>query len=442
MKSRFCQTSAPKIAGSVPRRHTGADFASTPHITRDCSRSENSHFWGPPWSWDTHIPHLSSGRKTRSENTTSPIHRIAALGHPLAEFATPYLAHPANPPNPSPEQLIIRSDSGGQKRDDYRNEVPSKISVLEECHASVHGYSDGHAVVSSGIRKIGVGYVIRAGKRTLSSESFGIGPRANIYNAEMLGILLAFLRAKKIAESQGNCNIHIFCDNQSAIKVIADLSRHPCQFASRSFIANVQTFLSGHPNRKVYVTWVPRHNGISGNKVADRLANQGANVPPTPIFNRATTWIGEHSTLTAVRSWRKSRQDHTNARINSNYYIPHLPALKLHLIFNDSRLGRDIECRLARFLTGHGHYGEYHAQFHHDVDPRCACREWEETITHLTTSCPATAGQRELLSEFSIGVSRPLLFGSHPGLEAVAKFIAKTGIGRRQGGPPATAQNF
>ncbi|QRW27592.1 glycosyltransferase family 90 protein [Rhizoctonia solani] len=47
-----------------------------------------------------------------------------------------------------------------------------------------------------------------------------------------------------------------------------------------------------------------------------------------------------------------------------------------------------------------------------------------------------------ILREFSTNLSDPSLFGSYAGLEAVAKFIAKTGIGRRPGGPPATAQSM
>ncbi|KAF8702308.1 hypothetical protein RHS03_06376, partial [Rhizoctonia solani] len=186
---------------------------------------------------------------------------------------------------------------------------------------------------------------------------------------------------------------------------------------------HARTFLINHHHGKIHITWVPGHNGIIGNEMADRLGNQGANAPPTPIFSRTTAW-----------------RDHTNSRINSSYYIPRPPALKLHPIFNESRLGRDIECRLVQFITGQGHYGEYHARFHHDVDPRCACEEWEEIITHLTTSCPATAGHREILRGFSTGVPRSSLFSSHLGLEVVAKFIAETGIGRRRRGPPATAQ--
>ncbi|QRW27053.1 Reverse transcriptase (RNA-dependent DNA polymerase) [Rhizoctonia solani] len=370
-----------------------------------------------PESWDTHTPTLNSNRNTRPRTWNPPsisLHHIATH----IEFVTPHINHPSNPSIPFPDQIKIKDTTDGLKRDEYRNKILSEISVLEECHASVLGYSDGHAAVSNGIRKVGVGYVIRAGKRTLSSSSIGIGPRANIYDAEMLGILLAFMKAKQIAENQGYRKIRIYCDNQSAVKSIADLSRHPCQYASRIFVPAAKAFVEGHPERSIHITWTPGHNGVEGNERADRLANEGARVAPTPLFNRTITWAKEQATRKTVRSWKKAWYEHSETRINSKYYIPRPPALKLHPIFNSSKLGRDIECRLVQYLTGHGHYGEYHAQFHHDVDPR------------------------GILSEFSTNINDPTLFGSLAGLEAVAKFIAKTGIGRRRGGPQAAAQTI
>ncbi|KAF8752121.1 Reverse transcriptase (RNA-dependent DNA polymerase) [Rhizoctonia solani] len=395
-----------------------------------------------PASWDTHTPTLNSNRNNKAESLQSPIHFIASHSHPHIEFVSTHINHPSDPAIPFPDQIKIKDTSDGLKRDEYRDKILSEISVLEDCHASVLGYSDGHAAVSNGIRKVGVGYVIRAGKRTLSSSSIGIGPRANIYDAEMLGILLAFMKAKQIAENQGYRKIRIYCDNQAAVRSIADLSRHPCQFASRVFVPAAKAFVEGHPERSIHITWTPGHNGVEGNETADRLANEGARATPTPIFNRTITWAREQATRKTVRSWKKAWHDHTESRINSKYYIPRPPALKLHPIFNTSKLGRDLECRLVQYLTGHGHYGEYHAQFHHDVDPRCACGESDETIFHLTTSCPATAGHRGILSEFSTNINDPTLFGSLAGLEAVAKFIARTGIGRRRGGPQATAQTM
>ncbi|QRW26647.1 Reverse transcriptase from mobile element jockey protein [Rhizoctonia solani] len=116
--------------------------------------------------------------------------------------------------------------------------------------------------------------------------------------------------------------------------------------------------------------------------MADRLANEGARAVPTPIFNRTVTWAREQATLKTARSWKKIWHEHSESRVNSKYYIPRPPALKLHPIFNSSNLDRDLECRLVQYLTGHGHYGEYHAQFNHNVDPRCACGESDETIFH------------------------------------------------------------
>ncbi|QRW18672.1 Reverse transcriptase (RNA-dependent DNA polymerase) [Rhizoctonia solani] len=278
-----------------------------------------------PASWDTHTPTLNSNRNNKAESLQSPIHFIASHSHPHIEFVSTHINHPSNPAIPFPDQIKIKDTSDGLKRDEYRDKILSEISVLEDCHASVLGYSDGHAAVSNGIRKVGVGYVIRAGKRTLSSSSIGIGPRANIYDAEMLGILLAFMKAKQIAEIQGYRKIRIYCDNQAAVRSIADLSRHPCQFASRVFVPAAKAFVEGHPERSIHITWTPGHNGVEGNETADRLANEGARVTPTPIFNRTITWAREQATRKTVRSWKKAWHDHTESRINSKYYIPRPP---------------------------------------------------------------------------------------------------------------------
>ncbi|QRW21926.1 RNA-directed DNA polymerase from mobile element jockey [Rhizoctonia solani] len=170
-----------------------------------------------PISWDMHTHTLNSNRCNNSKSIQSPIHFIASHSNPQIEFVSPYLNHLSNPSILFPDQIKIKDTTNGLKRNIYCNKILSKISILKECHASVLGYSDGHAAVSNGIWKVGVGYIIHAEKRTLLLL-VGIGLQANIYNAEMLGILLAFMKAKQIAENQGYCKICIYCNNQSAVK--------------------------------------------------------------------------------------------------------------------------------------------------------------------------------------------------------------------------------
>ncbi|KEP48821.1 putative reverse transcriptase from mobile element jockey protein, partial [Rhizoctonia solani 123E] len=123
------------------------------------------------------------------------------------------------------------------------------------------------------------------------------------------------------------------------------------------------------------------------------------------------------------------------------YYIPRQPKLKLHPIFNKGRLSRDVSCRLVQLISGHGFYGEYQNRFHPDIDPRCSCGESVETIAHAIAFCPRQEDKRHILVSVSKDIENRELFGSHKGLKAVSKFIAKSGIGKLKD-PPAAAPDM
>ncbi|KEP52046.1 putative reverse transcriptase from mobile element jockey protein, partial [Rhizoctonia solani 123E] len=305
--------------------------------------------------------------------------------------------------------------------------------------ASVLGYSDGHMAVSRGCLKVGVGFYITICGRKVDTLSMGIGPRANIFDAEMLALAKCLTKAVRIASTNMINHIHLFCDNQATIRTIHDPSKHPAQYASLIFLRALNLFLEGHPDRHVHVTWVPGHAGIKGNDVADSLAKGGANVPPTPLFNRTITWVRTHATQHASRSWNQAWIAHVQKRPDSGWYIPRPPALKLHPIFNSTFLSRDVTSRLVQLISGHGFYGEYRNRFHPDIDPRCSCGESVETIAHALAFCPRQEDKRHILRKCSPTINERELFGTLAGLMAVSKFIAKSGIGKL-GSPPATAQ--
>ncbi|CAE6388077.1 unnamed protein product [Rhizoctonia solani] len=122
----------------------------------------------------------------------SPIEHAASFSHPDTEFITPYLVHPAVPNNPWPDQLVVDGKSPGNSKKAAAKIIKDEIEIAEANADgnSIHSYSDAHAGTLHSIPKVGLGYTVKYGRKTLANGSTSIGPRANIYDAEMLGIAL------------------------------------------------------------------------------------------------------------------------------------------------------------------------------------------------------------------------------------------------------------
>ncbi|KAF8749221.1 Reverse transcriptase (RNA-dependent DNA polymerase) [Rhizoctonia solani] len=163
----------------------------------------------------------------RQHNPKSPITFAASLSHPDIEFITPYLVHPSKPPVPWPGQLEIEHKSPAPSKKAAAKIIQNEIDEAESNHLgnTVHGFSDGHAGTLNGIPKVGLGYIVKYGRQILARNSHSIGPRANIYDAEMLGIAMCLNSAARIAEQVQAKRIIIYCDNQAAVKAISSLHR-------------------------------------------------------------------------------------------------------------------------------------------------------------------------------------------------------------------------
>ncbi|EUC55004.1 ribonuclease HI, partial [Rhizoctonia solani AG-3 Rhs1AP] len=179
---------------------------------------------------------------------------------------------------------------GDNAKGKYADELRGLIrDYNNDPHPPVIGYSDGHAEVANGCMKIGVGYVITIHGKPVAASSRAIGHKASIYDAEMLAIAQCLTKTARIASANNATNIRIYSDNSAAIQTFWDLKRHAAQFAPVIFRRAPDPFLDGHPERRVHIAWIPGHKGFKGNEMADKLAKGGANVPPTPIFNRTVT---------------------------------------------------------------------------------------------------------------------------------------------------------
>ncbi|KAG9074172.1 hypothetical protein FRC06_010886, partial [Ceratobasidium sp. 370] len=263
--------------------------------------------------------------------------------------------------------------------------------------------------VTNGCRKVGVGYSIIHQNDEIIAGRRSLGPRSDIFDAEMFALALAAHQAACL-ENLKVKKLVFFSDNHAAILSIVDLKPHPAQAASVIFRRAVDSFLNKDPSHSVEIYWVPGHAGIKGNERADELANQAGQTTPRPFFNRTATWMRERSKVRVVRDWQGSwiNSDHS-AHVHRS--IPYLPRWKLHPIHDDFPSSRATHARLNQVLTGHCFVGEYALRFRPGDDPSCPCdHDTLQTITHVLFECPTHTVARRSLRKASPYLLRSDLF--------------------------------
>lgn len=387
-----------------------------------------------PRGWDTHNPSAPlSAPLCKSQSKRSPIQHLASLSDSCAEFTLPYLIAPWEGPHPWNSRLKIRHPRSNASRDErkfYLEETRARIAALAT-NGSIVCYSDGSKRKINGHNQVGAGFAIEQAGREIDSGRIGLGRKAEVFDTEMLALAMG-ARKSCAAAVRSQCNsITFFSDNIAAVQRICDLSSHAGQFASIIFRKAIDDFLRADPSRRVDIPWIPGHSGIIGNDRADALVNQAVCRLSINLFSRSITWSKARATRRAARSWRI----HWGNAHKSHYAVEHLrspPSLKLSPFHKDPRVSRAVHCRLIQVILGHGFFGEYYAHFVPTEDIDCPCGEPVQTLRHVLYDCPLHNEARAPMYEVSGPLHPSRLFGTVPGLRAIASFLESSSAFRKR----------
>ncbi|KAI1004009.1 hypothetical protein K3495_g4203 [Podosphaera aphanis] len=263
------------------------------------------------------------------------------------------------------------------------------------------------------------GFAVYFGGTTTNLELSNSGPLvgAEVYDAEVHGAMAAL---EAIITNLGNRNIskiYFLLDNAEAEQALRTGKTTSSYWRVRRFRRWAKGLIT-----PVRVKWIPGHEGIPGNEMADQLAREALD----QISN--TEDIGILTIASAGRKARALAKD-----LCTDWWISACPRRYEDLELQMRRkkppelaLPRAIYARLIAARTGHGDFASYHRRWNHDTAPLfCACGR-EKSVAHLVQCRRALNRWREVSGRRRAPLLQTLL-GAH-GWQKFAEYVRGSGI--------------
>ncbi|KAG5722051.1 hypothetical protein E4T56_gene6338 [Termitomyces sp. T112] len=354
----------------------------------------------------TYPPPLPSRRKTRNKKKVKPtqLEKITGLTYsPMeGESIDPFISPPwRKTAGDYGNRLTITGVPKECKKVEEAKKHNEKLKEMERDEDRIVVYSDGSMREEDDdweSKIVGWGMVGYHQGREIFSSRGGLGHHAEVYDAELV-----------VTSAYGP-------------------KPAPGQTQMLSVTHHIDRFLDGQGDRTVNIGWCPGHQEVKGNKRADGEAKRGAG-----------KWSTDYTTMTnakrrtkekALKTWREDwkKKTPTGGFAIANRLEPRW-RLREHVIHTP----REVFGRLTQCHTKHAFLGEYFARFVPHEKTGCICGERYQTREHVIKTCPQYEGHRYILRKADEHLELGRLLGTKEGLEAMTKFLEKTGAFTKTG---------
>jgi ribonuclease HI len=382
-----------------------------------------------PASWNLQTPEplvlLPPPLYSSPQSPPTIIHHLASLTSPQSKRTLPFHTPPWLRKHPWGDRLTVITPPSQKSKaevDRYTRDLKSHLAKLGQQPEALTIYTDGSKRHSNGRRRTGAGYVAYSQGTEVRTGRWGLGRRADNFDAEMYALAGAGAGAADWHRQHPHTKlITILADNQAAIQTIADTDEHPAQLASILFQRQIDSTLQDDADSRVEIRWIPGHKGFAGNERADNIAKAAVNDPP--VIHSTITWAREKAKTRALKAWRSEWKalPHVNQAAVTLRQYP--PSLRLNQFLRENNASRDVQSRAIQVITGHGHIGDYYARFIPTEPPSCPCGEPLQSREHILTDCEKYNDTRHILHKACPTLSTALILSTRKGLNALTHFL-------------------
>jgi ribonuclease HI len=215
-----------------------------------------------------------------------------------------------------------------------------------------------------------------------------LGSSPSIFQAEVHAIEICARRCLQRRDVR-NFHIYILSDSQAALQA---LNSH---IIESRLVLECQNLLRQLTDRnRVTLMWVPGHQGIEGNEIADKLANRGAEtkfIGPQPFCGYGLSNFREQ-----LSKWEETEKKKYLNSLGNNSHSRHFVQYSRQRTREVLRLSKAELSKYTGLMTGHCDFLSHLTRIKVAQDATCRlCLEAEETPRHILCECEAVARLRQ-----------------------------------------------
>jgi ribonuclease HI len=268
------------------------------------------------------------------------------------------------------------------------------LEAATQTGAEVCIYSDGSGIDGG----IGAAAVLCRDGQPDKTLRFHLGSekRHVVYDAELVGAMLAL---HLLSEERNVRKAWIGIDNQAVLLALSSTTVKSAPHLIIAIAELAQKLTRTHGGLSISTTWVPAHEGVPGNELADIAAKEaarGTSSAPRDLPKYLRNPIAD-SPAAAKQAYKetlrdiwKSRWDGPLSPNNARLRTIDLstPSNEFHKL--SQTMPRRHASLLVQLRTGHIPLMAYLHRFEKSDTPTCpACRQRSETVEHYLMYCPS-----------------------------------------------------